>query len=356
MEKAAHFFRRFLYLSGLFTALAPVFCVAQSSQQLLVLPELRYLRQEPDASGKNDSDYRASLDLLYALDIDQYRFFAEFIATDEKSELARLHLGYKTRAGTTLWLGRFQLNQGYWNKTFHFRNYIQTSIQPPGIAAYERENGALPVHFSGFDIRHQWALNPDATLQLEAGFGAGTRLEGRRLDSFDLLDPDGGRKPSTSVRLSYLPEQDTDTEFGIFYVDNRMPMRRLQFIQNKQRVTGGYANIRFGALRSYGALYRVDNELTTVNARQSDHFYSAWLQGDYHLHAHWTPYLRIEHSNGDADDPYVSLFPAFVRDRKLAGLRWDLLENQAVKFEYADTDFLREDSSQWALQWSMIFP
>ncbi|HHH44333.1 MAG TPA: hypothetical protein ENK49_09360 [Gammaproteobacteria bacterium] len=356
MEKTAHSFPLFLYCLSLLAVLAPASCKAQSSQQLLVLPELRYLRQEPDASGENDSDYRASLDLLYALDINQYRFFAEFIATDEKSELARLHLGYKTRAGTTFWLGRFQLNQGYWNKTFHFRNYIQSSIQPPGIAAYEREDGALPVHFSGLDIRHQWALSPDATLQLEAGFGAGTKLEGRRLDGFDLLDPDGGRKPSTSVRLSYLPGQDTDTEFGIFYVDNRMPMRRLQFIQNKQRVSGGYANTRFDALRLYGALYWIDNELKTSAGRQSDHFYSAWLQGDYHLYENWTPYLRIEHSNGDSDDPYASLFPAFVRDRKLAGLRWDFLENQAFKIEYASTDFLREDSSQWAFQWSMIFP
>lgn len=356
MEKAVHSFRLFTYYLCLFTALAPAVCVAQSSQQLLILPELRYLRQEPNAAGENDNDYRASLDMLYALDINQYRFFAEFIATDDNSELARLHLGYETLAGTTFWLGRFQLNQGYWNKTFHFRNYIQPSIQPPGIAAYEREGGALPIHHTGANLRHRWMLRADSTLQLEAGFGTGTKLGGKRLEAFDLLDPDGGRKPSTSLRLSYLPDQGSDTEFGVFFVDNRIPMRRAPFTQNKQRVIGGYANTRFDALRLYGALYQIDNDLKTLSGRQDDNFYSVWLQGDYRVSANWMPYLRIEHSNGEASDPYVALFPGFVRDRKLAGLRWDIFENQAIKLEYANTDFLREDSNQWAVQWSMIFP
>ncbi len=63
----------------------------------------------PDASGSNNVDYRASLDLLYALDAGLYRFFAEFIATDDNSELARLHLGYQIRSGTTFWMSMRQM-------------------------------------------------------------------------------------------------------------------------------------------------------------------------------------------------------------------------------------------------------
>ncbi len=50
----------------------------------------------------------------------------------------------------------------------------------------------------------------------------------------DLLDPNGGRKPTTSVRLSYRPDDYSDTEFGAFYVDNRVPMNHPLFLQNDQ--------------------------------------------------------------------------------------------------------------------------
>ncbi len=42
----------------------------------------------------------------------------------------------------------------------------------------------------------------------------------------------------TSVRLSYRPDDYGDTEFGAFYVDNRVPMNYPLFLQNDQRVIG----------------------------------------------------------------------------------------------------------------------
>ena len=354
---AGNFFRNLSSCLCVLATLTPTAGLTQSSQQFLILPEARYLSQHPNAAGRNDDDYHASLDLLYALDAGPYRFFAEFIATDDNSELARLHLGYQLRGGTTFQLGRFQTNQGFWNKTFHFRNYIQPSILAPAIANYEDEDGALPAHFAGVNARHRWALANDSALILEAGFGTGVKFDRTKLKPWDLLDPDGGRKPTTSVRLSYRPDDYGDTEFGAFYVDNRVLMNHTLFLQNDQRVTGGYADTRFGSLRLYGTLYSVENELKGVtSARQHDNFYSAWLQGDYSINPNWMPYVRFEHSNGGRSDPYVSLFPAFVRDRQLVGLRWDFLDNQALKAEYARTDFLHEESDQWALQWSLIFP
>lgn len=347
-------------LAGLLSLLAlltPAVGAAQSAQQLLILPELHYLSQEPDAPGQNNKDYGASLDLLYALDMGQYRFFGEFVASDEGATLARLQLGYEARTGTTFWLGRFQTVEGYWNKTFHFRNYIQPSILQPGIASYEDEGGALNTHFSGLKLQQHWQVGGDSALQLEAGFGAGAKFDSRRLKAYDLLDPDGGRKPSTSLRLTYQPDTGTDTEFGIFFVDSRIPMKQSLFTRNEQRLVGGFANTRLDALRLYGALYWVDNDLkSSASSRQKDHFYSAWLQADYSINASWMPYARVEHSNAGRSGAYVSLFPRFVRNRWLTGLRWDFLGNQAIKFEYAATDFLSEDSNQWAAQWSMILP
>jgi len=349
--------RLFFQCACLAALLAPLSCAAQSARQLLILPELSYRHQAPDASGDDESDHRASVDLLYALDTGPYRFFGEFIISDEKTTLARLHIGYETRTGTTLWLGRFQMIEGYWNKTFHFRNYIQPSIQQPGIADYEDEGGILASHFSGLRFRQRWQVNRMSALQLEAGFGVGVKFGGKRLEAYDLLDPNGGRKPSTSLRLSYQPEPETDTEFGIFFTDSRIPMKQSLFTQNNQQVIGGFGNARFGALRLYGVLHRIKNDLkSTSGGRRDNSAYSLWVQGDYRLNPNWMPYLRFEHSNGGHSDPYIGLFRRYVRDRRLAGLRWDFLDNQAIKIEYANTDFLHEDSNQWAVQWSMILP
>ncbi len=356
--RTSKLFITFLFQSvNLLILLIPGASTAQPTQQLLILPEVRYLSQEPDSPGLENNDFSASLDLLYALDIGQYRFFGEFIASDEDNTLARLQLGYETHAGTTFWLGRFQTAQGYWNKTFHFRNYIQPSIQQPGIAGYEDEGGALNTHFSGLKLRQRWQAGNDSALQLEAGFGASAKFDDRRLDAYDLLDPDGGRKPSSSLRLSYQPNPGTDTEFGVFFVDSRISMKQNQFTQNDQHMIGGFGNTRFDAMRLYGALYFVNNDLkSSSSSQQDDTFYSAWVQSDYRFNANWMPYIRVEHSNAKRSDAYISLFPRFVRNRWLAGLRWDFLDNQAIKLEYADTDFLREDSDQWAAQWSIILP
>ncbi len=336
--------------------LAPSAHAARISQQLLLLPEFRYLHQQPDAFGDVDEDSRVSLDLLYGIDVDSYRFFIEFIATDEKTRLARLHLGYETRGGTAFWLGRFDMNHGYWNKTFHFRNYIQPSIQPPGIAGFEKEGGLLPTHYAGADIRHRWALDGNAALQLEAGFGAGAKFNGEQLESFDFLDPEGGFKPSTSLRLSYQPDAASGTEFGGFVVDNHIPVAGMGFSTNHQTVAGGYANVILENLRLYGALYGVRNDLKASGQHQERHFFTSWLQADYQFNNQWMPYLRHEYSDGKKSDPYVALFPRFVKNRGLAGIRWDFLDNQAIKIEYAKTRYLYEDSTQWAVQWSLIFP
>ncbi len=329
---------------------------AQTSQQFLALPEISYLHQSPAVSGDTDADTRASLDLLYGLDVGHYRFFAELIATDEKRDLARLHLGYETRHGTSLLAGRFQVNQGYWNKAFHFRNYIQSSIQPPGIADFESEGGALPSHFSGINLSQQWTTPQGAVIQAEAGFGIGAKYEGGRLDAYDLGNPDGGRKTSFSLRLTCNRDENRDAGFGLFVAGNHIPLSAPGLRENRQTVAGAWINNHLATLRIHGALYGVNNAMETGSGRSRTRFYSTWLQGDYSLRRSLTSYLRLEQSEGARSDAYLELFPGFVHHRRLAGLRWDLLENHAVKIEYAHTGFLHSGSDQWAVQWSMILP
>ncbi len=324
--------------------------------ELLVLPAVTYRGDAPQIAGRRTDRVQPSLDLLYALRYRQVRFFSEFVASDDSSELARLHLGWEFKNGATFWLGRFQTNQGYWNKEFHFRNYIQNSILAPGIAAFEREGGLLPAHFIGAAFRQRWVLKRGAAVRVEAGYGAGERYDGRRLESSNPFDT-GDRNPSASIRLALTPDLDSDNELGIFYADNNVKMKRTLFSRNSQKVSGFYLNHSYKRLHLIGAYYRVDDTLKMPESeKRHDRFYSAYLQGEYRVDNVWMPYLRVEKSDGNNADPYVSLFPGSVRKRALAGLRWDFPVRHALKLEYADTRFLNENSHEWLAQWSLIFP
>ncbi len=57
-----------------------------------------------------------------------------------------------------------------------------------------------------------------------------------------------------------------------------------------------------------------------------------------------------------ADDPYLDLFPGFVKRRALAGLRFGLTHNQALKLEWADVKRRNDQFNEIILQWSAVFP
>ncbi len=85
-------------------------------------------------------------------------------------------------------------------------------------------------------------------------------------------------------------------------------------------------------------------------------FINAYLQYEQDIFTHWTAYGRVENAWGENDDPYLTLFPGFINQQVVTGLRYDFTKNQAVNLEYSDARKVSNKFSSLTLQWSTIFP
>ena len=66
-------------------------------------------------------------------------------------------------------------------------------------------------------------------------------------------------------------------------------------------------------------------------------------------------YSRIELTFSDAGDEYLALFPKFVSDKLLGGIRYDITHYSALKFEISANRTRREDFFEIGFQWSFMF-
>jgi hypothetical protein len=105
-----------------------------------------------------------------------------------------------------------------------------------------------------------------------------------------------------------------------------------------------------------GAITALDNELELAGPDTTGSFATAYAQAEYLATPAWTVYGRIEGSSGADNDPYLALFPRYIRNQGVAGLRWDLYDKQALKLEYSNPQISSGRYEAVAVEWSMIFP
>ena len=116
-----------------------------------------------------------------------------------------------------------------------------------------------------------------------------------------------------------------------------------------------YSNQEWGPWRFVGEITVLGNRLDSPEEVSHSIFGNAYGQGEYKASHAWTGYGRLEGGSG-ANNPYLNLFPGFIRTRALMGTRWKPFHNQAVKFELMNSE--RQDkrrSTEFAMQWSMVF-
>ena len=93
-----------------------------------------------------------------------------------------------------------------------------------------------------------------------------------------------------------------------------------------------------------------------LNGSEKSAFFNAFLQTEYSsLDQRWTFYGRIEQTVGEEGDAYLTLFPDFVEDRILGGIRYDFTSSNALKFELSSNHVREDNFTQLMLQWSAMF-
>lgn len=263
-------------------------------------------------------------------------------------DLERVQLGYSFSDTATVWAGRIHTPYGYWNTGFHHGGQMQTSVMRPRFLDFEDKGGILPAHMVGlwgtgkvkagtgkvtYDVyagngpqiaMADSTLPPSATNlgtltinqagdnnhQAMAGFNVGYELSGN-LDGLKLAAH--GLKGDVSDT-----SQSNNTELSMF---------------------GGSAVYLANDWEALGEYYSFDNNNKSGSNTGTHKSWAAYTQVGKSFND-WMPYIRLEKAVLNQNDNYfASQASGQSYARQSLGVRYNLNQNAALKFELLDSKF-----------------
>lgn len=327
---------------------------------LLLFPSIQYdsLSGSGVAANTDKSLIEPAVSVFYSYEEDEYLALIEFFLNNEESEFERLQLGWYINDNTRLWFGRFHNPLGYWNTAFHHGAYLQTSSIRPAIAEFEDDGGVIPIHVSGLLFENEKNFS-DGRLNINFALGTSPTMETGTLEAMEIFSPGGETyHENITLRLSYYPDVIDETHIGVFAGYSRIEADGVisrEIVQTQAGFFGLWKNNQWQVLSS---IFFIDNNLksATAAADLNGDFINAYVQLDYAVDEKWVAYTRIEESFNHEADPYLALIPAFIDERKLAGLRYDLSVKQALTVEIRQDNASSGTINHVILQWSALLP
>ncbi len=314
--------------------------------------------KKPALHGIDSEDFTPSLDLFFTADYDNFRLLAEVYGEangTHGSHAERFQVGWLPNPDLAVWLGRYHNPIGFWNSEYHHGSYLQTAISRPAIVEFEHDGGILPIHLTGLLVE-QTVNTARSSWQYAFALGAGPSFN-QHLEEVDLFSSeDNSVKLASSLRLSWHPSRYEDNQVGLFVSGATIPGAGSTFEELKQFVGGVYADWHFRSMRLTSALYSINSNIKKAGQKTDGSFINGYLQLEMPLGANWTPYGRLEKSQGDEGDPFLHYAHTFIRGRSLLGVRYDLATNQSIKLELSDVDYAVSGFNQATFQWSAVFP
>jgi hypothetical protein len=315
------------------------------------------LRSDLDPKSNQDaSDASAGVGVLYTRDFAHAKFLGEAFASDDEGDIQRLKLGWKVNENHTLWMGRFYNPLGYWNVHYSHNTYFSPSIHRPSLVEYEEKGGILPMHISGLLLQGKTLLGGHKLgYHLAAGEGPELNDKGK-LEPVDIIKT-GSNEHDTSLaaRISLIQEGASPSEAGIFVNRTTIPAQLGSITEVKQKIFGAFYYANWSPWRAIWSLYTVTNKVKQSGSEQEGSFSGGYAQFVYTINHLWTAYARIENVQSVSNDPYLSLFPDFIIDRNLGGLRLSFRKNQSLSFEIQDSKLAEGSHMHTSVQWSANF-
>lgn len=355
MSYRNHTIKTFYFLLVIGLALNMPFCWAGGGGELLLFPQagLDYRPGLNDISVQDKDDHEVGVDLFFTYESNNFRLLGEFLLTNKEHDFERLQIGW-LHNNNVYWLGRFHNPVGYWNTQHHHGAYFQTSISRPAIVEFEENGGILTMHQTGLLIegRFDYGEN-DLGYALSLAMGPEYTHE---LEPVDLLNPGSGEN-DTSVSLNLHHDFGTSkpVTLGLFGNFTIIPSSVVDVVEIEQTNAGIYAMGDVLSWRWHGAAHYVHNQLQRVIGSESGAFINVYLQVEYMLDERWKFFGRVENTVGNHDDAYLELFPKFVENMVMGGVRYDFARQNALKLEISANQTQSEDFKQIMLQWSAQF-
>lgn len=311
----------------------------------------------PDTVALESRENEATINLFVSAQYESLRLLAERdVSGAGHGATQRLQLGWHWEPHWTFWLGRYHAPLGFWNTEYHHGLHLQTSTSRPGIAAFEGGDGPVPMHFTGGLLEGRVLGSAGDAWGMQFGYGYSARLEDR-LKPVDVSDiRTSEHDTGAALRIAYYADATRDTQVGVSLGQSDMPLAAEgESGEVRQQQVSLFVDWHLSAWRFISEWTHVDTELIADAGSDSSRFDNLYLQVERSLGQSITGYARVETSR-NADNVYLDRFDQFVRERQLAGVRYDFERNQAITLEYARVERLPGRYQQLTLQWSAYLP
>jgi hypothetical protein len=282
------------------------------------------------------------------------------VATD----LERLQIAYTFSDAATLWTGRFHTPYGYWNTAFHHGAQIQTSVLRPRFLDFEDKGGILPAHMVGlWDTGKFNAGEGKLTYDVFAGNGPKIVLANStapptptNLGTLDInFAGDNNHQAMVGFNLGYEFSGNMDglrlAVHGIRGdVDDNASM---QFNKTGLNMLGGsavYLSDAWEVMSEYFGFNDKDKSGSSGMHKSK----AGYLQVATSFNR-LTPYIRFERAILDQADNYFSMQASGQSyARQALGLRYNLNQKAALKFELLNSSF-KAETGRAALGYRSLF-
>lgn len=280
-------------------------------------------------------------------------------------DIERLQIGYTFSDAATLWGGRFHSPYGYWNTAFHHGAQLQTSVLRPRFLDFEDSGGILPAHMLGI-------------------WGTGKARAGKGKFTYDWYAGNGPKITGAVTPPSPANYQTGGLDPNIAGDDNHSAMVGLNL---GYEFSGSLDGLRLavhwlhGDVNAYDALTSAVINTTGLNMAGGSLVY---LSNDWEIMSEYygfndkdktsglkhksragyvqagrsfnnlTPFIRLERTILDQQDNYFSMQASGQSyARQILGLRYNLSQKAALKFELGNSSF-KEEFGRTALSYRSL--
>jgi hypothetical protein len=243
----------------------------------------------------------------------------------------RLLLQYRQSEFFNVDVGSYRTAIGFYNTAFLRGAWFQTALTRPKLFVFEDDGGFLPLHNTGVSVN---GSVPSGGLGLRYVVEAGnSRNYGQGVRSGLSIADHSAFNVALTARPRLFPGFQTGFSF---YRDQFSPFEGATI---NRSVWTGHAVYQAKRIEFLNEVVLARFDRSDVGWGNAQGFYS---QLAYRIGSSWTPYVRFEDLNsygrGVAGDSVRQYMP--WRTIVVSGLRYDISEAVALKFELGRADYL----------------
>jgi hypothetical protein len=288
--------------------------------------------RNPPLGASHSSFATGSLDIFITASIaERFQAVSESLVLAGPSDLTftqqRLYASWVFSDALYAKLGLEHTPTSRWNRVYHHGKWLETTIDRPLLARFEGDDGILAGHFIGLEVGgllHTFAGKLSYLVIASNGRGITPRDRGTISDRND--------DKAVDVALSFTPSCLPALTFGGAARFDNIPPDPPARTQSLCEVVGS----AFVEYRAHGlealAEYVYTDHMHRGGGGQFGH-HAAYLQMAYRCGS-WVPYTRFDIRIMEQGDPfYTGVQRDLDRWQQVIGIRWDFIDNAAVKLE-----------------------